>query len=136
MPILSFGSESLNLTTNSFNKLSDRTRNGKTIPDITLRERFPNMPKDSSDLRSKNDNLGWRPLGWKVKIKRIIVDTLRNTRRSITLWTDDINRVKSNWIYDPQFWNKWKLLRNIWIVNLLTTICTWKFTIIANRHKN
>ena len=131
LPVMTYGAETLTLTKKSINKLQVTQRAmERAILGISLRDKIQNNEirrrTGVADVVRRITTLKWNWAGhiarttddrWTKKILewRPRHEAYRNRGRPPTRWTDDIKRIKHNWMQTAQCREEWHRLREAYV---------------------
>lgn len=131
LPVLTYGAETLTLTKQSVNKIRVAQRGmERSMLNLSLRDRVPNeqlrLMSGITDAIERIAILKWNWAGhvarftdgrWTRKILewRPRQDAYRSRGRPPTRWSDDIKRLRTNWISAAQERHGWNRLREAYV---------------------
>lgn len=131
LPVLTYGAETLTLTKNTTNRISIAQRKmERSMLGISLRDRIPNTTlRERSGVKDAVAciaTLKWNWAGHVARLsdnrwtKRILEwrprqDAYRSRGRPPTRWTDDIKKIRSNWMEAAQDRQGWMKLRETYV---------------------
>lgn len=131
LPVLTYGAETLTLTKQSIDKIRITQRKmERSMLGLSLRDRVPNnqlrQMTGITDAIVRITNLKWNWAGHVARFadgrwtKRILEwrprqDAHRSRGRPPTIWSDDIKRIRTNWMSAAQDRQRWIGLREAYV---------------------